>query len=103
VRRMTNKQYVESFSASKKIRSRMKKTMLKYGENRWWLSEDMKTIAYYQLKEDTLLVEYEVFHKGVELLFERTMSRYEILSNLEDLKQESEKLCVPLQGKHKVF
>jgi hypothetical protein len=95
---MTNKQYVESFSASKKIRSRMKKTMLKYGENRWWFSHDLKTIAFYQLKEDTLLVEYEAFHKGVELLFQRTMTRYEILSNLEDLKQESEKLCVTLQG-----
>jgi hypothetical protein len=92
VKKMTNKQYVESFSSSKKIRSKMLKTMFKYGNNRWWLSEDVKTIAYYQLKENTLLVEYEIFHKGVEILFQRTMNRYELLSNLEELKQESEKL-----------
>jgi hypothetical protein len=89
---MTNKEYVLGFTNSNEIRIRMLKTMFKYGQNQWWLSKDVKSIAYYQLKENTLLVDYEVFHKGVELLFERTIPRYELLSSLTSLRKESETL-----------
>jgi hypothetical protein len=89
---MSNKEYVLEFTNCNKVRIRMLKIMFKYGENKWWLLKDKETIAYYQLKENTLLVDYEVFHKGVELLFKRPIPRYELLSNLTSFKNDSEQL-----------
>jgi hypothetical protein len=89
MKKITNKQYIAEFTNSRKVAQKMLQIMFKYGENRWWLSSDFKKIGYHQLKEDTLLVDFEKFHKGVELLFQRRLSYYELLSNLEELREES--------------
>jgi hypothetical protein len=89
---MTNKQYVIEFTNSKKVGIKLLEAMLKYGENRWWLSKDLETIGYYQLEEETLLVKFDVFHKGVEQLLQRTLTYYDLLANIEALKKEAEKV-----------
>jgi hypothetical protein len=90
--KMTNKQYVVEFAMSKKVSIKMLEAMLKYGENHWWLSKDLETIGYHQLKEEALLVKFEIFHKGVEQLLQRTLTYYDLLANIEDLKKEAEKV-----------
>lgn len=89
MQKLTNKEYIVEFTNNKRVAKKMIQTMHKYGENRWWLSSDLKKIGYYQLREDTLLVEFEKFHKGVELLFQRPFTYHELLSNLKELSEES--------------
>lgn len=55
-------------TSDKKAIDNMLQVMDKYGDNKWWLVDDVKQMCYYQLQEDNLLIEFEVFHKGVETL-----------------------------------
>lgn len=63
--------------------------MEKYGDNRWWLSEDPRERAYYQLKEKILLMSLKQFHGDVEKLLNRDVLIHEISS--DRLKQEAER------------
>lgn len=63
-------------------------TMEKYGDNRWWISEDIKRMSYFQLSEDTLLIEYEVLHTGNELLLGREVNTTEFW-DIEKLFEEA--------------
>jgi hypothetical protein len=89
---MTNKQYVVKLTMSRKVSIKMLEAMLKYGENRWWLSKDLETIGYHQLKEEILLVDFEVYHKGVEQLLQCSFSYYDLLSNVDSLRREAEQI-----------
>jgi len=43
-----------------------KKAKEKYGDNHWWESDDLLTLAYYQMHEDILLIPFSKFHEAVE-------------------------------------
>lgn len=68
---MTNEQYCTTMTSDKKAIDNMLRVMDKYGDNKWWLADDVKRMCYFQLQEDISLIEFEVFHKGVEMLLER--------------------------------
>ena len=46
----------------------MRVAMARYGEHRWWLSEDPREVAYYQLHEPILLITAAVFFSAVATL-----------------------------------
>ncbi|KAE8557916.1 hypothetical protein [Paenibacillus polymyxa] len=68
---MTNEQYCKAATGDVNLINKMLSTMEKYGENRWWLSDDVKRMCFFQLQEDTLLIEFEVLHTGTQLLLGR--------------------------------
>lgn len=70
---MENKQYAQIMTNDEGTITLLLKVMSKYGDNKWWLSNDIKLMCYYQLHEDILLIEFEIFHKGVEALLERAI------------------------------
>ncbi|MDP9676225.1 hypothetical protein J2W97_002220 [Paenibacillus jamilae] len=74
---MTNEQYAKAMTSDKKAIDNMLRVMDKYGDNRWWLSDDVKRMCYFQLQEDSLLIEFEVLHKGVETLLNRGVQTIE--------------------------
>lgn len=74
---MTNEQYCKAMTNDEKTINKMLSVMAKYGDNHWWLSDDIKRMSYFQLQEESLLVEFEAFHKGVELLLERAVQTVE--------------------------
>ena len=53
---MTNEEYVARWNASEETKQKCLAVMEKYGDNKWWLSEDARIVGYYQLLEDFLLV-----------------------------------------------
>lgn len=85
---MTNEQYCKAATSDVNLINKMLSTMEKYGEIRWWLANDVKKMCYYQLQEDTLLIEFEVFHKGVETLLNRPVMTTEF-RNLGKLFEEA--------------
>lgn len=74
---MTNEQYCTAMTSDKKAIDNMLRVMDKYGDNKWWLADDVKQMCYCQLQEDNLLIEFEVFHKGVESLLNREVQTIE--------------------------
>lgn len=69
-------------------RANIKRAMGKYGDNHWWTSEDPVTIATYQLFEEILLVDFGIFHKGLETALGRPVFTHEFGLNQEGLKRE---------------
>ena len=64
--------------------------MEEFGNNRWWISEDKKVLAYYQLMCQILLVPFDKFHKSLEFLLGRPVWIHERALNYEQLKLEAE-------------
>lgn len=62
-----------------------------YGDNRWWLSEDARTRAYYQTMDENgpLVVPFTQYVQDLDLLLGREVQIYETrTSNRETLRQE---------------
>lgn len=74
---MTKEQYLRTMTTDEEVVGRLLSVMEKYESNHWWLSDDIKRMSFYQLQEDNLLIEFEVFHKGVGLLLEREVQTNE--------------------------
>jgi len=74
--------------------------MEKYGDNKWWESENLKEIAYYQFNEDVLLIDFVKYHEAMEKLLGRSVFTHEFGLNIEGLKQEVEKAWnnIPLEN-----
>lgn len=47
--------------------------MDRWGANRWWLSQDERELAYYQVMSDELIIPFPVFHDSLESLIGRTI------------------------------
>jgi hypothetical protein len=45
---------------------RVNEAKAKYGDNHWWESDDLLTVAYYQMNEPILLIDFSKFHESVE-------------------------------------
>jgi hypothetical protein len=89
---MDNAQYLEQLNPALDDQEKREclAIMDKYGENRWWLSEDLRTIAYYQLRENRLLVDWTRFCEGVRALLGRPVYTHEYGLCREELLKESE-------------
>lgn len=92
---MTNEQYCKAATSDVNLINKMLSTMDKYGENRWWLSDDVKRMCYFQLQEDNLLIEFEVLQKGTELLLGRGVQTIEF-RNLRKLFEEAKTKYKPV-------
>lgn len=64
-------------------------TMAKYGDYHWWLSDNLAEIAMNQLFENVLLVDFRVFHEGIEELLGRPVWTHEFGINIEGLREEA--------------
>lgn len=73
-----------------KTKEKCEKVMNKYGLNKWWESEDPLQVALYQIFEPTLLVDFSLFHQGLEELLDRPVFTHELGLNYEGLKREAE-------------
>ncbi|MEK5163203.1 hypothetical protein NYE69_12800 [Paenibacillus sp. FSL R5-0527] len=95
---MTNEEYVKLMNSDLEAQKKMLSVMKSYGANRWWLSDDVKHMSYYQIYENTILIEFEVFQKGVELLLGREVETVEFSPGLIELLQiEAKKKYSPPQ------
>lgn len=70
---MDNNEYVRVFTNDPSAATRMMKAMVKYQDNKWWLSENGDYMAYMQVNEDVLLIESEALQKNIEKLLERSV------------------------------
>lgn len=66
-----------------------KTAMQQYGDNHWWESEDPVQVAMYQIFEKVLLVNFSIFHEGLEKLVGRPIFTHEFALNAEGLKEEA--------------
>lgn len=88
---MTNSEYVTKLcpDADPVLRKKILRRLRKYGENRWWLSESIKAIGYWQLHEPMLLVDFGKFSEGVEALLGRPVWTHEFGLNADGLREEA--------------
>ena len=63
--------------------------MEKYGNNKWWESDDPARIAQYQLFEDILMVDFSTYHEGIEKLLDRHVWTHEFGINMKGLREEA--------------
>ena len=61
----------------------------KYGENHWWESEELLQVAMYQIFEDVLMVDFSLYHQGLEKLVGRPVFTHEFALNVEGLREEA--------------
>ena len=73
-------------------------TMKKYGDNKWWNSNDPLYVARYQVFEDILMVPFDRYHEGIEKLLGRPVYTHEFGLNAEGLKQEVREAIKKLEG-----
>ena len=80
----------------------MRDAMEKYGNDHWWLSDDPRTIAAQQLFENCLLVDFDIFHKGIEELLGRPVWTHEFGTNIKGLREEVTKVIsgLPLEDRN---
>ena len=77
--------------------------MQKYGDNRWWCSEDSNAIGYYQLREPVSLVPYSVFIASLEKMVGHEVDPFELVVNEEYLIEETEKAYGSKRKKRKTL
>lgn len=77
----------KSFETVKKCLEQMEK----FGDNRWWNSEDKRVLGYYQLMNPILLVSFDKFHEALEFLLGRPVWTHEMGLNYDGLKAEAER------------
>ena len=66
----------------------VKAAMKKYGDNRWWESQDPEVIARYQFFEGIIMSDFGTFHRGLEILVGRPVYVHELALNREGLTRE---------------
>ena len=77
----------KSFETVKKCLEQMEK----FGDNRWWNSEDKRVLGYYQLMNPILLVSFDKFHEALEFLLGCPVWTHEMGLNYDGLKAEAER------------
>ncbi|QVQ56265.1 hypothetical protein [Paenibacillus phage Pd_22F] len=78
----SNQEYVSLMTGEKETQERMLNVMIKYGEDRWWVSENPDYMARKQVDEDVLLVESEALQKAIESLLGRSVPFIEFKLNV---------------------
>ena len=78
----------------------LKRAMAKYGDNRWWESEDPVTIARYQIFENIFMSStFSIFHEGLEKLLERAVYTHELGLNMKGIRAEASEAIARLDSK----
>ncbi|MCX6710120.1 MAG: hypothetical protein NTV63_04195 [Candidatus Woesearchaeota archaeon] len=78
----------------------LKRAMAKYGDNRWWESEDPVTIAKYQVFERILMSDFSIFSEGLEKLLERPVYTHELgRNNIKCVQAEASEAIARLDSK----
>ena len=68
---------------------RLRTAMQGYGDNHWWELKDPIQVAMYQIFEDTLMVDFLLFHMGLKKLVGRPVFTHEMGLNVEGLREEA--------------
>lgn len=84
-----NQAYLISIDVPAEKQQRCLEAMEKYGENQWWLSENPRERAYYQINEGILLMSFSQFHSDIGKLLNRPVYTHEFA--FPKLKQEAER------------
>ena len=61
----------------------------KYGDNKWWESDDPVHLATWQLFEPILMCDFPKFHDGVEKLLDRPVHTHEFGANHAELLHQA--------------
>jgi len=64
-------------------------TMKKYGDNRWWESDDIVTLAYHQLHENISMINLETVYQGASKICGRSVYTHDLVDT-ENLIKEVE-------------
>lgn len=88
---MNNLDYLTRLNVPVNAQPACLKAMAKYADNHWWETTDLRTLGYWQLKEDFLLCDFSRFHEGVETLLNRPVFTHEFGINRTGLLQEAER------------
>ena len=67
----------------------------------WWESKDPVEVAKYQIFEDTLMVDFALFHEGIEKLLGRPVYTHEFALNINELREEAREAIARMEGKGK--
>lgn len=65
-------------------------TAAKYGDNRWWESNDPRTRAYHQINEPIQMYGFDRFYQDFEALLGRPVWTHEFALCHDELRQEAE-------------
>jgi hypothetical protein len=74
---------------SPETRKKVLEVMKRHGHNRWWESSDPIYVAKHQIFEDRLLVDFKLFHVGLEKLLGRSVFIHELGLNVRVLRKEA--------------
>jgi hypothetical protein len=85
---MENAEYVRIFTGDKDVAKKLLQTMIKYGEDKWWVSENSDYMTYKQFQEDMMLIESEAWQKSTEKLLDRKITFLEFQLTFSILKDE---------------
>jgi hypothetical protein len=89
---ITNQEYVNTFkNVTEENKLKVLEVLDSYGDNKWWLSEDLRVLAYYQIMEPVLVTDFAKFHEGLEKLLGRPVWTHELGVNIQGLRNEAEK------------
>lgn len=85
-----NQAYLVSIGVKEENQSACLEAMEKYGDNQWWLSDDPKVRAYYQVNEPLLLLSsVPQFREDLDKLLNRPVFTHDLVS--PKFKQEVER------------
>lgn len=87
----TNNEYIKKRFGSDLSEERihnLENAIKKYENNYWWESKDPVEIAKYQIFEPILMVDFQKFHEGLEILIRRPVYTHEFALNIEGLRKE---------------
>ena len=87
--RVSNESYIKYLSLIGKIDEvKVKEVLDSYGDQKWWLSNEIKTRAFGQLFEPTLVIPLEEMHNGISEILERPVFNNEFELTLGRLKTQ---------------
>lgn len=85
---MLNHDYIGVFTNDMQTANKMLNAMKKYGDNKWWLSENGDYMAYMQVNEEVLLIEAEALQKNIESLLGREVPFSEFKMSPSRIREE---------------
>ena len=83
---------------SEKAQQNVREALVKHGDNHWWELDDLRIVAYYQIKENILMLDFSQYHKGIELLLGHPVWTHDFALNRTELIDEAEKAYALIQS-----
>ena len=99
---MNEEEYLRKIETlPKENQSAIREAIISYGDYHWWLSDNIVEIAMNQLFEEVLLVDFDLFHEGVEEFLGRPVWTHEFGLNVEELREEAYKAMLGLTNEER--